>query len=64
VLFGLAALALGVQAANALAQDAANGGAGQWLSAAAVSAVVALGFGWSLLRTLSVRAAVVSAASS
>jgi hypothetical protein len=61
LLFGIAALGLGVQAVNALALDSGNGGAGQWISAAVVSLVVALGFGWSLLRALSVRAEVLSA---
>ena len=57
ILFGGAALGLGVQAADALALDAGNGGAGQWLSAALVSLVVALAFGRSVLRALSVRSA-------
>ena len=61
ILFGGAALGLGVQAANALALDAGNGGAGQWLSAALVSLVVALAFGRSVLRALSVRSAAVAA---
>jgi len=55
-----AALGLGVQAANALALDAGNRGAGQWLSAAVVSLVVALAFGREVLRALSVRSAAVA----
>ena len=60
ILFGVAGAALGVQAANALALDPGNGGAGQWLSAAGVSLVVAAWFGRSLLRALSVRSAAVA----
>jgi HAAS len=60
ILFGVAAAALGVQAANALALDPGNGGAGQWLSAAVVSLVVALAFGRQVLRALGVRSAAVA----
>ena len=60
IVFGGAALGLGVQSANALALDAGNGGAGQWLSAAVVSSVVALAFGREVLRALSVRSAAVA----
>lgn len=60
IVFGGAALGLGVQAANALALDAGNGGAGQWLSAAVVSSIVALAFGREVLRALSVRGAAVA----
>jgi len=60
IVFGGAALGLGVEATNALALDAGNGGAGQWLSAAVVSLVVALAFGREVLRALSVRSAAVA----
>jgi hypothetical protein len=45
---------------DALALDAGNGGAGQWLSAAVVSLVVALAFGREVLRALSVRTTAVA----
>jgi len=50
--FGLAAAATAVQAANALAEGGTRAGAGQWLSACAVAALVAAVFATALLRSL------------
>ena len=43
--FGLAAAALGTLAVDALSQDPGRAGAGQWLAASLVSAIVAIAFG-------------------
>ena len=50
-LFAMASLLLAVQAANALTVGR-NAGAGQWLSGAVVSIVVAVASGGSLVRSL------------
>ena len=50
--FGLAAAATAVQAADALAVGGTRAGAGQWLSAGVVAALVAAAFATALLRSL------------
>ena len=49
--FGLGAAALGALALDALAQDPGRAGAGQWLTASLVAAIVAVGFGARVLRS-------------
>ncbi len=61
-LFGVAAAALAVQTLAASIGPAA-GGAGQWLSAAVVSAVAAAIFAWMLLQQLRARVAIAGGAS-
>lgn len=50
--FAVAAAVLAVLTLNSLALGGSDGGAGQWLSAAAVALIVSVAFGLSLLRTL------------
>jgi len=50
--FGLAAAVTAAQGGNALVEGGLRAGAGQWLSAALIAAVVAVVFAAALLRSL------------